>query len=47
MNDDGHGRRVLDGMMSHVACAVKVFANHRFGLTVPHSILARADEVIE
>jgi hypothetical protein len=25
MNDDGHGRRVIDGVMSHVACAGKVF----------------------
>ena len=32
MNDDGHGRRVFDGVMSHVAGAGKVFANHRFGL---------------
>src|SRR6266853_2127140 len=32
MNDDGHGRRVLDGVVSHVAGAGKVFANHRFGM---------------
>jgi alpha/beta hydrolase family protein len=32
MNDDGHGRRVFDGVMSHVAGAGKVFANHRFGM---------------
>jgi hypothetical protein len=47
MNDDGHGRCVLDGVMSHVACAGKVFANHRFGVTVPPWILARADDVVE
>jgi hypothetical protein len=32
MNDDGYGRRVFDGVMSHVAGAGKVFANHRFGM---------------
>jgi Alpha/beta hydrolase domain len=32
MNDDGHGRQVFDGVMSHVAGAGKVFANHRFGM---------------
>jgi hypothetical protein len=32
MNDDGQGRRVFDGLMSHVAGAGKVFANHRFGM---------------
>jgi hypothetical protein len=32
MNDDGHSRRVFDGVMSHVAGAGKVFANHRFGM---------------
>ena len=32
MNEDGHGRRVFDGVMSHVAGAGKVFANHRFGM---------------
>ena len=32
INDDGHGRRVFDGVMSHVAGAGKVFANHRFGM---------------
>jgi hypothetical protein len=32
MNDDRHGRRVFDGVMSHVAGAGKVFANHRFGM---------------
>jgi hypothetical protein len=32
MNDDGKGRRVFDGVMSHVAGAGKVFANHRFGM---------------
>jgi hypothetical protein len=32
MNDDVHGRRVFDGVMSHVAGAGKVFANHRFGM---------------
>jgi hypothetical protein len=32
MNDDGHGRCVFDGVMSHVAGAGKVFANHRFGM---------------
>jgi hypothetical protein len=32
MNEDGEGRRVFDGVMSHVAGAGKVFANHRFGM---------------
>jgi hypothetical protein len=32
MNDDGQGRRVFDGVLSHVAGAGKVFANHRFGM---------------
>ena len=32
MNDDGNARRVFDGVMSHVAGAGKVFANHRFGM---------------
>src|SRR5258708_2172392 len=32
MNDDGHGGRVFDGVMSHVAGAGKAFANHRFGM---------------
>jgi hypothetical protein len=32
MNDDGRGGRVFDGVMSHVAGAGKVFANHRFGM---------------
>jgi hypothetical protein len=32
MNDDGHGRRVFDGVMSHVAGAGKVFANHSFAM---------------
>src|SRR5271166_4673347 len=32
MNDDEHGRRVFDGVLSHVAGAGKVFANHRFGM---------------
>jgi hypothetical protein len=32
MNEDGKGRRVFDGVMSHVAGAGKVFANHRFGM---------------
>ena len=32
MNDDGHGRHVFDGVMSHVAGAGKVFTNHRFGM---------------
>jgi hypothetical protein len=32
MNNDGHGRRVFDGVMSHVAGAGKVFANRRFGM---------------
>ena len=32
MNDDGAARRVFDGVMSHVAGAGKVFANHRFGM---------------
>jgi hypothetical protein len=32
MNDDGKGRRVFDGVMSHVAGAGKVFGNHRFGM---------------
>jgi hypothetical protein len=32
MNDDGSGRRVLDGVLSHVAGAGKVFANHSFAM---------------
>jgi hypothetical protein len=32
MNDDGHGRRVLDGVLTHVAGAGKVFANHSFAM---------------
>src|SRR5437763_5052880 len=32
MNRDGAGRRVFDGVFSHVAGAGKVFANHRFGM---------------
>ena len=32
MNEDGDGRRVFDGVFSHVAGAGKVFANHRFGM---------------
>lgn len=32
MNEDGHGRRVFDGVMTNVAGAGKVFANHRFGM---------------
>ena len=32
MNSDSEGRRVFDGVMSHVAGAGKVFANHRFGM---------------
>ena len=32
MNRDADGRRVFDGVFSHVAGAGKVFANHRFGM---------------
>src|SRR4051794_21070978 len=32
MNRDIDGRRVFDGVFSHVAGAGKVFANHRFGM---------------
>ena len=32
MNHDAAGRPVFDGVMSHVAGAGKVFANHRFGM---------------
>jgi hypothetical protein len=32
MNADVDGRRVFDGVFSHVAGAGKVFANHRFGM---------------
>ena len=32
MNDDGHGRRVFDGVLSHVAGAGKVLANHSFSM---------------
>jgi hypothetical protein len=32
MNDDGHGRRVFDGALTHVAGAGKVFANHSFAM---------------
>ncbi|HJU15326.1 MAG TPA: alpha/beta hydrolase domain-containing protein [Stellaceae bacterium] len=32
MNEDGRGRRIFDGVLTHVAGAGKVFANHRFGM---------------
>jgi Alpha/beta hydrolase domain len=32
MNKDAEGRRVFDGVFSHVAGAGKVFANHSFGM---------------
>src|SRR5262245_45661499 len=32
MNGDGHGRRVFDGVLTHVAGAGKVFANHSFAM---------------
>jgi uncharacterized protein (DUF924 family) len=32
MNEDERGRRVFDGVMTNVAGAGKVFANHRFGM---------------
>jgi uncharacterized protein (DUF924 family) len=32
MNADNEGRRVFDGVMTNVAGAGKVFANHRFGM---------------
>jgi hypothetical protein len=32
MNDDGRGRPVFDGVLSHVAGAGKVFANHSFAM---------------
>ena len=32
MNDDGHGKRVFDGVLTHVAGAGKVFANHSFAM---------------
>ena len=32
MNDDGRGRPVFDGALTHVAGAGKVFANHRFAM---------------
>jgi hypothetical protein len=32
MNDDGRGRRVFDGVLTHVAGAGKVFANHCFSM---------------
>ena len=32
MNDDGHGRRVFDGVLTHVAGAGKVFSNHSFAM---------------
>jgi hypothetical protein len=33
MNNDGHGRRVFDGVLTHVAGAGKVFANHSFAMS--------------
>lgn len=32
MNDDGRGRRIFDGVLTHVAGAGKVFANHSFAM---------------
>ena len=32
MNDDGHARRVFDGLLTHAAGAGKVFANHSFAM---------------
>jgi Alpha/beta hydrolase domain len=32
MNDDGQGRRIFDGVLTHVAGAGKVFANHSFSM---------------
>jgi len=32
MNDDGDGRRVFDGVLTHVVGAGKVFANHSFAM---------------
>src|SRR5262249_4290923 len=32
MNEDESGRKVFDGVFSHVAGAGKVFANHSFGM---------------
>jgi hypothetical protein len=32
MNDDGSGRRVFDGVLTHVVGAGKVFANHSFAM---------------
>jgi hypothetical protein len=32
MNDDGSGRRIFDGVLTHVAGAGKVFANHSFAM---------------
>jgi hypothetical protein len=32
MNDDGHGRCVFDGVLTHVAGAGKVFGNHSFSM---------------
>jgi hypothetical protein len=32
MNDDGSGRRIFDGVLTHVAGAGKVFANHTFAM---------------
>jgi len=32
MNDDGRGRRVFDGVLTHVAGAGKVFSNHSFAM---------------
>ena len=32
MNDDGQGRRIFDGVLTHVAGAGKVFANHSFAM---------------
>ena len=32
MNEDSQGRRVFDGVLTHVAGAGKTFANHRFAM---------------
>ena len=43
MNDDGHARRVFDGLLTHAAGAGKVFANHSFAMPGRTATSTRTD----